>query len=92
MQAGFLKRVCAYIIDILIINMIISLITINLKTNNNYNEEILNLTTKYTNKEIAYDNMLKEYNKIIYNSQKDNYIYYTIKFVITIGFLLFFKH
>ncbi len=91
MQAGFFKRVCAYIIDILILNLIISLITLNLNTNNKYNEELFELTNKYTSQEITYEEMLSEYSKLNYNSQKDNYIYYTIEFIITIGYFIVFQ-
>lgn len=91
MQAGFLKRVCAYIIDIILLNAIISLITINMNINNKYNEEIVELTNKYTNKEIVYDDMLKEYNKLVYNSQKDNYIYYIVELIITVGYFIVFQ-
>lgn len=91
MQAGFFKRFCAYIIDIFILNMIISLVTINLNINNKYNEEIIDLTSKYTNNEIAYNEMLEEYTKLTYQNHEDNYIYFSIECIITIGYFIVFQ-
>ena len=71
--------------------MIISLVTINLNINNKYNEEIIDLTSKYTNNEIAYNEMLKEYTKLTYQNQEDNYIYFSIECIITIGYFIVFQ-
>lgn len=91
MQAGLFKRICAYIIDIIIINIILSIVTFSLDTTNNYSEKMLDLTNKYTKNEITYEEFSSEYNELIYSNQKDNYIYYVVNFAITIGYFIVFQ-
>lgn len=90
MQAGFFKRVGAYIIDIIILNIILSLITFSLNTNN-MEEEIMKLTNDYASNEITYTEFVEEYNKLSYVNQKDNYIYYAVELIITAGYFIVFQ-
>lgn len=91
MQAGLLKRLGAYIIDIFIINILLIAVTSNLKTTNNYQDEINTLTNKYIEKEISYMDFYNQYNKLNYKVQKDNYIYYTVDLIMMIGYFIVFQ-
>lgn len=91
MQAGFFKRICAYLIDILIINAIIFLVTSSINTNNEYQEKLTKLTEKYTTQEVEYQEFISEYNELSYRTQKNNYIYYVVELIITAGYFIVFQ-
>ncbi len=91
MQAGFFKRICAYLIDIFIINAIIFLVTTSINTTNDYQEKLSELTEKYATKEVAYQEFIEEYNELSYKVQKNNYIYYSVELIITIGYFIVFQ-
>lgn len=91
MQAGFFKRVCAYIIDILIVYAIMSLVTMSVNTNNDYQEKLSELTEKYSATEVTYEDFIVEYNELNYKTQKSSYINYVVEFILTVGYFVVFQ-
>jgi len=91
MQASFFKRSVAYIIDIIIVNILLSIVTIGLSANNDYSERMTELTNQYTSNEITYTELYTEYNKLSYESQKDNYISYILELGITLAYFIGFQ-
>ena len=49
------------------------------------------MTEKYATKEVAYQEFIEEYNELSYKVQKNNYIYYSVELIITIGYFIVFQ-
>ncbi len=70
-----LRRVVAYLIDIILVTLLATAISMVFVDNTNYQkrtEEMLQLTKKYSNKEIAKEEFNKEYEELNYYMTKES--------------------
>ena len=71
----FLKRIAAYLIDLIIVTLLASAISMVFFKNEEYNmysEQLMTLTKKYTNNEISKDDYAKEFNDLNYFMTKES--------------------
>lgn len=71
----FLKRIVAYLIDLIIVTLLASVISMVFIKNENYTmqtERLMELTKKYTSNEISKEEYAKEYNDLNYNITKES--------------------
>ncbi len=71
----FLRRVIAYLIDLILVVMLasaISLFFVDKNKTQGYTEELMDLTQKYTNKEISQEEFSKQSNDLNYYMSKEN--------------------
>lgn len=74
-MASFFDRLGCYLLDVLLIFAISSVISVFIPSKgNDINKEITALTEKYTNGDIGSENFINEYQDLMYNYQKDNYL------------------
>ena len=71
----FLKRFAAYLIDLIIVTLLASAISLVFLDNTKYqgeSEQLMQLTKKYTDKEITKEEYTKQYDELNYIMTKDN--------------------
>lgn len=74
-MASFFDRLGCYLLDVLLIFAISSVISVFIPSKgNDINKEITALTEKYTNGEVGSETFINEYQDLMYNYQKDNYL------------------
>lgn len=74
-MASFFDRLGCYLLDVLLIFAISSVISVFIPSKgSDINKEITALTEKYTNGDIGSENFINEYQDLMYNYQKDNYL------------------
>ena len=74
-MASFFDRLGCYLLDVLLIFAISSVISVFIPSKgSDINKEITALTEKYTNGEVGSETFINEYQDLIYNYQKDNYL------------------
>lgn len=93
MKASFFERLGAYVIDTILISLIASLICYSLpKPENNVEEIISSLNQKYTSGEITTNEFYNEYNKLLYQNQKNTVTQTCVSLVLTIGYFVVFQY
>lgn len=74
-MASFFDRLGCYLLDVLLIFAISSVISVFIPSKgSDINKEITALTEKYTNGEVGSETFINEYQDLMYNYQKDNYL------------------
>jgi len=93
MKASFFQRLGAYIIDTLIIGIIASMICYSLPSNDSTIEkQISSLSEKYVAGEVTMHDFYGEYNKLLYQQQKDTMLETGITLILTIGYFVVFQY
>ena len=93
MKVGFFTRLGAYVIDMFIIMVIVSLIGMCLpERNTNLVEEMSGLLEKEMNGEIEFDEFEKEYSNLFYEVQKETVLELGINLAITIVYFVVFQY
>lgn len=90
MKVSFFKRLAAYLIDLFIVTLLVSIVTVGFDGNKNTSKQLEDLITKYSNNEIS----ASEYSDGVYNleyqSQKDNVYFNIVNVVVFIGYYIVF--
>lgn len=87
-MASFFDRIGAYFLDVLLIFAISSVISVFIPNEgSDISKEITELTEKYTNGEIESDVFIDEYNDLMYEYQKVNYL--TVVVSLGLNFIYF---
>ena len=88
------KRFLAFIIDMFIVTIMISLIFVGQDTriNDKREEELIKLVNDYGSEKITTDEYINKYSNIIYETNYDNYNENLIYLVVTIGYFLVFQY
>ena len=93
MKVGFFTRLGAYVIDMFIIMVIVSLIGMCLpERNTNLVEEMSGLLEKEMNGEIEFEEFEKEYSNLFYEVQKETVLELGINLAITIVYFVVFQY
>lgn len=93
-KASFKKRLLAYLIDVFVVGLIISIISYNFNTTriDRLNKEAYNLMNKYVNKEISTDKYISNYASITYDMASESVVSTTLYLVVCIGYFLIFQY
>ena len=87
-MASFFDRLGCYLLDVLLIFAISSVISVFIPSKgSDINKEITALTEKYTNGEVGSETFINEYQDLMYNYQKENYL--TIVISVGLNFIYF---
>ena len=93
MQATIFERIGAYIIDLLIVGFLTSIITYAVPAReNNTGDELFNLINNYKTGEISSSEYYKEYQDIVYKSNKEGVSETALGLVITIAYFAIFEY
>ena len=74
-KASFLKRMCAYLIDLIIVTLLSSIISLMFLDNKKYeaeSEQLMNLTKSYASGEISREDYTKQFDELNYYMTKDS--------------------
>lgn len=77
MSASFKKRFLAYLIDVLILNVILSFISFFIPVNDNLvnlNNELINIDNSYISSEISIETYINRYADVVYDIDKELFI------------------
>ncbi len=93
-KAGFKKRVLAYIIDMFIVSVIISVMSYNINTTkiDKLNKEADSLMKDYVNGEVSTDKYIKDFASINYDISRESSVNTGIYLVVCIGYFLVFQY
>ena len=92
MKASFFNRMAAYIVDMLLVMVCFSVITVGIGSNKEIEKKLNNLTTELTEKTITSEEYYTEYQKLYYESQKTAVGANTVSIVLTIGYFIIFAY
>ncbi len=93
MKASFWYRLLAYIIDIIIVGLTVSVICTALpKKSSLSNMELNTLENQLIKGEITAEKYIEEYKVILYNNNKDSIIETTIGLLLTVGYFIVFQY
>ena len=93
-KAGFKKRALAYIIDMFIVSVIISVMSYNINTTkiDKLNKEADSLMKDYVNGEVSTDKYIKDFASINYDISRESSVNTGIYLVVCIGYFLVFQY
>ena len=94
MKATFLQRFLAYIIDVMLLSIILSIISSTSINSSNYNkllEEQENLISKYSKQEITIEEYQSQAKKLDYEIAKSSYPSTIIGLVMSIAYFIIFQ-
>ena len=88
------RRLFAYIIDLFIVSMIVSVILIGHDNRESIKreKELEDIVSKYTKEEITTEEYFSEYTNIVYEASQDNFDYNLIFFIVSLGYFLIFQY
>lgn len=92
MKANFIQRALAYLLDIFILSVIFSIITIGFKPNTEIEKKYNEVYDNYINGEITAEQYLEEYTDVLYDMQKANALPNTINTVLIIVYFIVFQY
>ena len=92
MKATFIQRAIAYLLDVIIVSMIFSIITMGFKTNTEIEEKYNEVYDNYINGEITAEQYLEEYTDVLYDMQKANALPNTINVLLIIVYFIVFQY
>lgn len=94
MKASFIKRLGAFILDITILSVIFSLITIgfNMNVTDNINKEINGVLEQYQNNEITIEEYTDKVIELNYELQKSSLLTNLVNIVLYIGYFIVFGY
>lgn len=93
-KASFKKRALAYIIDMFIVSVIISVMSYNINTTkiDKLNKEADSLMKDYVNGEVSTDKYIKDFASINYDISRESSVNTGIYLVVCIGYFLVFQY
>ena len=92
MKANFIQRALAYLLDIIIVVLIFSIITIGFKPNTEIEKKYNEVYDNYIKGEITAEQYLDEYTDVLYDMQKANALPNTINTVLIIVYFIVFQY
>ncbi len=94
MVASFFDRLGAYVIDMIIISILISVISFGVPSNDSseINAKMNELQDKLINGEVDNDVILTEYGNLLYEYQKSNVIYMSVNVALYIAYFVVFQY
>ena len=93
MNAGFFKRLVSYFIDIILVSLIASIISMGIKTSaGKYQEELADAMSNYMSGTITMEQYMEKTNDLTYEIQKRSVIPNTISLVMTVGYFIVFQY
>ena len=94
MKATFFQRFVAYIIDIVILSIILSIVAfgVDMTKANELSDEMSNVMSSYTSGEITIDEYLSQSTELSYDYQKATTVVNIISLVLTIGYFTAFQY
>ena len=92
MKANFIQRALAYLLDIFILSIIFSIITIGFKPNTEIEKKYNEVYDNYVNGEITAEQYLDEYTDVLYDMQKANALPNTINILLIIVYFIVFQY
>ena len=92
MKANFIQRALAYLLDIIIVSLIFSIITIGFKPNTEIEKKYNEVYDNYINGEITAEQYLEEYTDVLYDMQKANALPNAINTVLIIVYFIVFQY
>ena len=92
MKANFIQRALAYLLDIIIVSLIFSIITIGFKPNTDVEEKYNEVYDNYIKGEITAEQYLEQYTDVLYDMQKANALPNTINTLLIIVYFIVFQY
>lgn len=92
--ASFFERAIAFVIDMFIVGMIVSICTMGFSTRrlDNLNDKLNVTMNNYVNGKIESLEYIEEYSEIIYDINKAQFNYNVVYLVILVGYFIFFQY
>ena len=93
-HANLKKRIMAYIIDMFIVSMIISIVTVGYDNSrlDNLNKELDDVSSSYFNGDISSDKYIESVAGISYDVNKANVVSNTLYVVVCVGYFVLFQY
>lgn len=93
LKASFLKRVCAFFVDSLILSVIIGVITMGFSNNTSeISSKLLELSNNYSSGEVTDEEFINEYSELNYELQKSGIITNVVNLVMYVGYFVIFGY
>jgi len=94
MNAGFLKRLLAYLIDIVIVSLIVSIVTMGISSTKteNLQKQLAEVQNNYISGELSMDDYVDSSTSLMYEMEKSSAVSTTINIVIMIGYFIIFQY
>lgn len=93
-NAGFFKRLLAYVVDIVIVSLIVSIVTLGLsKTKtDSLNKQLLNVQNDFFAEKITMDEYLDMTTSLTYESERASLISNIVSVIILVGYFIGFQY
>lgn len=93
MNAGFFKRLLAYLIDIVIVSLIVSIVTMGISSTktDNLRKQLTEVQNNYISGELSMEDYVDSSTSLMYEMEKSSAISTTINIVIMIGYFIVFQ-
>lgn len=91
MKASFIKRLIAYIIDIIIFSLIFEIFTMIIPDNNNIavlNQQLSNLSESVLNDQLSLSAYFYQYSSIVHSIDKELFLSNLFNFILMIGYFV----
>lgn len=93
MKVTFFERLAAYIVDMIVVGLILSLIFLGLGNNTSKTEKLMGeLDTKLVEQTITPEEYLEEYQELLYDYQKENVLETGVSLALTIAYYVVFQY
>lgn len=93
MKATFFERLGAYLLDMIIVSLIFSLISLGFSTNTSAQELLMeDLDNQLLEKTITTEEYLEEYKDVLYDYQKETILQSGISLVLTVAYYVVFQY
>jgi len=93
MKASFFKRLCAFLIDSIILSIVFAIITIGFKLDTeDINNQVANTLEQYESGEITIDEYLDKTLELNYELQKSSLIVNSLNIVLYVGYFIVFGY
>ena len=93
MKATFFERLCAYLVDTLIVSFIFSIICLGFGNSTSNTQKLMSeLENKLLEKTITEEQFVEEYQTLLYDYQKENVLQSGISVALTIAYYVVFQY
>lgn len=94
MNAGFFKRLLAFVIDFMIVNLIVSIVTIGMSTTKveNLNKQLVELENNMMSGEVSIEEFTEKSTSIMYDLEKASIPTDIVTVIIFIGYFIVFQY
>ena len=93
MKATFFERLCAYLVDTLIVSFIFSIICLGFGNSTSNTQKLMSeLENKLLEKTITEEQFIEEYQTLLYDYQKENVLQSGISVALTIAYYVVFQY